>query len=261
MSPVAGGLAEPPVGKESRAKNRRTPDAADALRRRKERINRVLNDVLACLNFALENERVATNGAWSRLKRFKGTEQARIRWLDLGECARLTNACAPDLRKIVEGAILTGARWSELRRIRAGDYDPSAGTVLIARTKRKKARHVYLTDEGTRSFAEWTAPLAREDFVFSRANGSSWGSHDQHRPIADARDAAGLDDEVTFHILRHSYASILVKAGVHLSIVAQSLGHTDTRMVEKHYGHLAPSHVAQAIPASLPRFGVGGTAQ
>lgn len=44
------------------------------------------------------------------------------------------------------------------------------------------------------------------------------------------------------------------KAGVHLSIVAQSLGHADTRMVEKHYGHLAPSHIAQAIRANLPNF-------
>jgi len=31
------------------------------------------------------------------------------------------------------------------------------------------------------------------------------------------------------------------------SPVAGSLGHTDTRMVEKHYGHLAPSHAAAAI--------------
>ena len=82
------------------------------------------------------------------------------------------------------------------------------------------------------------------------------GSHDQHRPMSEARTAARLDDDVTFHILRHTYASMLVKAGVHLLIVAHSLGHADTRMVEKHYGHLAPSHVAQAIRANLPSFGV-----
>jgi len=259
----AWALANAPLG---RRKKRANPaagsedDAAEALRRRKERVNRVLNDVLACLNFALENERITTNAAWSKLKRFKGTEQPLIRWLDLDECTRLTNSCAADFRKIVQGALLTGARWSELRRIRAGDYDPSGGTVLIARTKRKKARHIYLTEEGTRGFSGWIAALAREDRVFTREDGKPWASHDQHRPIADARDAAGLEEDVTFHVLRHTYASILVKAGVHLSIVAQSLGHADTRMVEKHYGHLAPSHVAQAIRASLPRFGVGGAA-
>ena len=35
--------------------------------------------------------------------------------------------------------------------------------------------------------------------------------------------------------------------GVPLMVVAKNLGHKDTRMVEKHYGHLAPSYVAAAI--------------
>ena len=34
--------------------------------------------------------------------------------------------------------------------------------------------------------------------------------------------------------------------GVPLMVVAKNLGHTDTRMVEKHYGHLAPGYVADA---------------
>jgi hypothetical protein len=37
-------------------------------------------------------------------------------------------------------------------------------------------------------------------------------------------------------------------------VVAKNLGHADTRMVEKHYGHLAPSYVADAIRAGAPRF-------
>lgn len=32
----------------------------------------------------------------------------------------------------------------------------------------------------------------------------------------------------------------------------------DARMVTKHYGHLAPSHVADAIRAALPKFGPTG---
>ena len=46
-------------------------------------------------------------------------------------------------------------------------------------------------------------------------------------------------------------------AGVPLLVVAKNLGHADTRMVEKHYGHLAPSYVADAIRAAAPRFGAG----
>jgi hypothetical protein len=49
--------------------------------------------------------------------------------------------------------------------------------------------------------------------------------------------------------------------GVPLLVVAKNLGHSDTRMVEKHYGHLAPSYVADAIRAGAPRFGFGKAAK
>jgi hypothetical protein len=43
-----------------------------------------------------------------------------------------------------------------------------------------------------------------------------------------------------------------------LFVVAQNqnLGHADTRMVEKHYGHLAPSYVANQVQLFAPRFGI-----
>ena len=44
--------------------------------------------------------------------------------------------------------------------------------------------------------------------------------------------------------------------GVPLLVVAKNLGHADTRMVESHYGHLAPSYIADAIRAGAPRFGM-----
>ena len=44
-------------------------------------------------------------------------------------------------------------------------------------------------------------------------------------------------------------------AGVPLLIVARNLGHTDTRMVEKHYGHLTQSFITEAIRAGAPRYG------
>jgi hypothetical protein len=42
--------------------------------------------------------------------------------------------------------------------------------------------------------------------------------------------------------------------GVPLMVAAKNLGHADTLMVEKHYSHLAPSYVADAIRAGAPRF-------
>jgi hypothetical protein len=37
-----------------------------------------------------------------------------------------------------------------------------------------------------------------------------------------------------------------------MGVIAAQLGHSDTRMTEKHYAHLAPSYVADTIRAALP---------
>jgi hypothetical protein len=44
-------------------------------------------------------------------------------------------------------------------------------------------------------------------------------------------------------------------AGMPLMVVAKNLGHVDTRQVERHYGHLAPSYVVDAVRAHAPKFG------
>ena len=56
--------------------------------------------------------------------------------------------------------------------------------------------------------------------------------------------------------LRHTWASLTIMAGAPLMVVAQNLGHRDTRMVELHYGHLAHSFVADTIRRTAPNFGL-----
>jgi integrase len=73
--------------------------------------------------------------------------------------------------------------------------------------------------------------------------------------MLDACRRAKITPPINFHGLRHSWASLAVMGGVPLMVVARNLGHSDTRMVEKHYGHLAPSYIADAIRAGGPRFG------
>jgi integrase len=77
----------------------------------------------------------------------------------------------------------------------------------------------------------------------------------QLRPIADAGAAARLGTPATFHALRHTWASHRVMAGAPLMVVAQALGPADTRMVEKHYSHCAPSYVRDVIRAAA--LGIG----
>lgn len=45
--------------------------------------------------------------------------------------------------------------------------------------------------------------------------------------------------------------------GVPMGVIAAQLGHSDTRMTEKHYAHLAPSYIADTIRAHFPTLGLG----
>jgi integrase len=92
--------------------------------------------------------------------------------------------------------------------------------------------------------------------MFRHEDGSVWKASEQGRPVAEAVERAKITPAISFHILRHTWASHAVMNGVPLMVVAKNLGHADTRMVEKHYGHLAPSFITDAIRAGAPRYGM-----
>jgi integrase len=91
--------------------------------------------------------------------------------------------------------------------------------------------------------------------LLERADGRPWRDSDQQRPLAAACKAAAISP-LSFHELRHTYASRLVMRGAPLAVIAAQLGHADTRMVEKHYGHMAKSYVADTVRAALPSLGL-----
>jgi integrase len=244
-----------PKGRRKKPEKFKT-NTPDLERQRKATVNRVMNLVKACFTRAFLSERVASDTPWKRLRRFKGVEGVRLRWLAIDESKRLLNAAEPAFRRILQAGLLTGARWGELRSMRARDFDVYSGTVLVAEGKSGKPRRIPLNDEGKGAFAEWAAGLAPDAPIFTRPDGNPWGEQDQKRPMITACEGAAIKPAVGFHTLRHSYASALVQRGVPLAIVAEALGHSDTRMVSKHYGHLSPSHVADAIRAHLPNLGI-----
>ena len=139
--------------------------------------------------------------------------------------------------------------------MRAADFNAEAGTITVRVSKSGKPRHVVLNEEGQRLFATLTAGRAPQDLVFRRDDGAAWGASHQQRPLEEASRAAKLDPPATFHILRHTYASALAMKGAPMGLIAAQLGHSDTRMTEKHYAHLAPSYIADTVRAALPGFG------
>jgi integrase len=127
--------------------------------------------------------------------------------------------------------------------------------LAVRQSKSGKPRHVVLTDEGIALFRQLSASRGGNEPLIRRPDGSAYRANDQALPMTAAVKRAKIAPTITFHGLRHTWASLAVMNGVPPMVVAKNLGHRDTRMVEKHYGHLAPSYIAEAIRAGAPRFG------
>lgn len=267
-------LATAPARLRGRAgvvRHREPTDDHDAPRRRRSTANRVLTILKAALNHARAEGKVSCPAdAWSAVKPFREADLPKVRYLLDAEITRLMNACASDFRLLVTAALLTGARYGELAAMKVGDFDPQSGTVTVARSKSGKTRHVVLTDEGRAFFERAILGKAGSALIFMRdatirqatkdapaeTRRSAWGKSDQFRLLREACTAARIAPAISFHILRHTYASRLAMKGVPMAVIAAQLGHSDTRMTERHYAHVAPSYVADVVRAAFGPLGV-----
>ena len=64
------------------------------------------------------------DSAWRKVKPFKKVDEASCAISSRRRPARLVDACAEDFRKMVQAALLTGCRYSELARLKAGNFQP-----------------------------------------------------------------------------------------------------------------------------------------
>lgn len=253
-------LAEAPrLGRKGRYDEKHKPVATgsdpETIRARRATANRRLTVLKAALNHAYQEGRVVSDEAWRKVKPFRDVETAVVRYLNAEEIARLLNACAPDFRSLVRGALQTGCRYGELIRMKVADFNLANKSVSVRLSKSGKSRHVVLTNEGTNLFSKIVADRAGEKLIFLRKDEEKWGDSHQRRRLEDASDRAQIDPPVNFHILRHTYASALAMNGAPMAVIAAQLGHVGTRITEKHYAHLAPTYVGDTVRATLPSMG------
>jgi len=247
---------------------REAPATPEEKMARRSSANRVLTVLKALLNFAKHKglTRVSAE-AWREAQAFAEVESTRLRFLTPEEAQQLVNACSPEFRLLVQGALFTGARCGELAGLVVSDFDAALGKVRIGPSKMsKKPRYAVLTEEGQEFFQSIVAGRLGNEPMFLRTSNETrnlmspkskraWRKSEQAREMTLACEAATLEP-LCFHELRHTHASGLVNNGVPLAFVAAQLGHSDTRMVEKHYGHLAPSAMADSIRALAPTLGI-----
>ncbi|MER2520718.1 MAG: tyrosine-type recombinase/integrase [Bdellovibrionales bacterium] len=116
-------------------------------------------------------------------KPFRNVDAPVVRYLTEAECLRLVNTCPPDLRAMVQAALLTGCRYGELANLKASDFNPDAGTVAVRMSKSGKPRHVVLNDEGQAFFR--AAMLGKEpnERILTHDDGTAWLKSRHHGPV------------------------------------------------------------------------------
>jgi integrase len=77
--------------------------------------------------------------------------------------------------------------------------------------------------------------------IFSNTRGKVVNRQSLHRSLAAALRAAGLPAGITFHQLRHTYASLLIDGGESVTVVADRMGHKNATETLHTYSHLWPS--------------------
>ncbi len=249
------GLAkEAPGGSRSK---RHDPKDAECVRKREASANVIWANFRACLNHALKAKTISREG-WREVRQFRQTQATDRRYLTQPEIEEVLEECNPSFGQLVRGALLTGARVGELCALQVCDFDAASGQVHIRRSKNGRPRRISLNDAGKRLFQEVCADGASDEYIFTNRWGDKWrpGSAGQALTAVLARTNIALPMDQNFHVFRHTYASHAVMAGMNLMVLAKLLGHRDTRMIERHYGHLSPDFISKQALALVPSYGI-----
>lgn len=225
-------------------------DAQLALGLKPASVNRYLDILRAILNKAREE--------WGTLRQVPAiknlkVQNAKLRFLDEEEEARLLEAAPVHLRQLIAFLLGTGARKSEALKLTWNDidlYNNTRARVIFKDTKSGKPRTVPLPNslrDMLRKMRDNAPKREKRVFLFENSKGKLVPFDSVNNSFDTARKAAGLRD-VSLHTLRHTYASRLVTRGVPIFDVSKLLGHSKIQMTMR-YAHLAPEALDAAVAA------------
>jgi integrase len=172
------------------------------------------------------------------------------------EAARLLAALAQRDRALWATAVYGGLRRGELQALRWDDIDLARGVIRVER-----AWDVREGEIGPKSRAgRRTVPIAAvlRDYlvehkqrtngdapVFGRVDGKAFDG-----PTVDARAKSAWRkaalEPITLHEARHTFASLMIAAGVNAKALATYMGHASVTITYDRYGHLMPGSEDEA---------------
>jgi integrase len=233
-------------------------------------LNKQLTLLAMVFNYALKHRLVTFNPAEHVDKlpaAYKEGDAIDQNVLDADEVKKLLAAAAPEWRLLLETAVTTGLRQSELLGLQWGDVDWQSSRLHIRRSLRE-GRFYDTKSKNSRRIVEIPSSLAHElkvwrlkcpkgahDLVFPNSEGNPMDAANLiHRGFEPAVRRAGLR-KIRFHDLRHTAASLLLANGVDVVAVSRLLGHSSPIVTLNIYSHAIPKERAGLTDRLANLFG------
>lgn len=165
-------------------------------------------------------------------------------------------------RAILETLYGAGLRISELISLDVDDLDLDEGSVLIRSGKGSKSRRVPLGRAARAATGDYVA-VARPELarraarpaggaLFLNARGARLSRQGCWKLLKARARAAGLNDRVSPHTLRHSFATHMLDGGADIRVVQELLGHASLTTTQV-YTLVSDTRLREAYVQAHPR--------
>jgi integrase len=182
----------------------------------------------------------------------------RERYSSPQEAEALLAALPSAERPLWAAALYAGLRCGELQALRDRDIDLAAGLIRVERgwdfkegpidlKSRAGRRRVPIADILRDHLAEQRMRAGRQgdQLYFGRTPSDPFRPGTLQKRADDAWEAAGLE-RITYHECRHTFASLMIAAGVNAKALSTFMGHANISITLDRYGHLMPGSEAEA---------------
>jgi integrase len=191
-------------------------------------------------------------------------QKAKVTPLDVADVESIADVIGDRYRALVILAAGTGLRQGEcfgltvdrvdfLRKRITVDrqIDPNGGEGFAPLKTEASARTIPLPEVVSQSLAahlmQW--PVGANGLIFSDPTGRRLQRNRFSEMMGRARQEAGAPEWMTFHDLRHFYASLLIRHGESVKVVQARLGHASASETLDTYAHMWPDSEDQTRAA------------
>ncbi|MDD1775976.1 MAG: site-specific integrase, partial [Candidatus Methanomethylicus sp.] len=180
-------------------------------------------------------------------------QNGRIRFLSYDEARKLLEELEKVSLQVHDMALIslhTGMRAGEIFNMKVYDIDLKNCIIDIPDSKNKQSRKAFMT-EGVKAILRGRANGKPMDYVFKSSKGGRVMevSDSFARVVERLGFNEGIQDrryKITFHSLRHTFASWLALQGEALLTIKELLGHKSLEMTLR-YAHLMPDQKRDAV--------------